>query len=242
MAKNTNLTKAAQNLFHDLEVDDNKLPLLTLKNVNLILPAIKQADNKVRDYVMELYSNPTEENITLIVRKIAIDNSTHTPTKDCAVLAHYIFDKTNKFFERLERGDIALVDDLCQYGFDNTGKRHKSLASKICRYLNEWIYDRDDYTINDLIVRTVLPYYLHKHKVDTNLWTKTVGKTIRRKDFETMSYEEFFACYKSLQQTIPGVSLRDLDSLIWYYYSQEGSQIDKVKNIIRQTKIKQINQ
>lgn len=236
MAKNSNLTKVALNIFPLLGYDENGLPLLTLKNVNLILPAIKQEEDKIRDYAMKLYANPTEDNITLIVRKIAIDNSTHTPTADCAVLAHYMFDKNNRFFERLESGDIALVDDLCQYGITVTGKRHKSLASKICRYLNEWIYGSDAYTINDLIVRTVLPYYLHRHDVDKSLWTKIVGNNIRRKDFEMMSYKEFFACYEGLHKTIQGVSLRDLDSLIWYYFSQEGSKIDLIKKIVRQTK------
>lgn len=235
MANNSNLSKAAQIIFPLLDLDANGMPLLTLKNVNQILPAIKQEDDKVRNSVLKLYANPTKENVELIVRKIAAANSTRTPKDGRNALAHYMFDKDNRFLERLESGEIALIDDLCQYGVIATGKRYKSLASKICRYLNEWIYDGDAYAINDSIVRTVLPYYLHCHGVDRSLWTKHVGNSTRIKNFELMSYKEFFDCYKSLQQTIQGVSLRDLDSLIWYYFSQVGFKINVIKNIIRHT-------
>ena len=73
-------------------------------------------------------------------------------------MVDYIVNPENKFWKRLEDGDVNLVDDLNPE--KNKASGPKSLCSKVCEYFCEMFFNKDNYYINDFVVRHVLPYYL----------------------------------------------------------------------------------
>ena len=60
--------------------------------------------------------------------------------------------------------------------------------------MNEWLYYEDSFTINDSVVRKVLPYYLAYYKIDKSLW---YGKNL-----DDLSYVEFFRLFNALKDLI----------------------------------------
>ena len=130
-------------------------------------------------------------------------------------LADFIL-KIDGFDERLAKGDPALVNIIAK----NTGAINLfSFASKYCTYHNVEIYERDDYSIFDGIVRKTLPQYI---------------KGISSNDSWRISYnyEEFNNCigeyldknnidYHRLTKIKPKVPISDTVEYCTWYYSEQ---------------------
>ena len=149
-----------------------------------------------------------------VINRIATENSTRTSKITMRILADYLSNPNNKFLERLSEGKPQLVDDLLNYLVKKGERRDKSLVSKICRYLNEWLYQKDDYTINDSVVRKILPYYLAYYKIDKTLW-----QTIKLDD---LSYVEFIGLFDLVNANVSELTRHQLDHLIWYAYKNDS--------------------
>lgn len=160
--------------------------------------------------VMYETNDYSKESFYNVINKIATENSTRTSKVVMSLLAEYCSNQNNRFLERLKEGNPQLVDDLLEHLVKNGERRDKSLASKICRYMNEWLYHEDSFTINDSVVRKVLPYYLAYYKIDKSLW---YGKTL-----DVLSYVEFFRLFNALKDLIPEMNRHELDHLMWYAY------------------------
>ena len=106
---------------------------------------------------------------------------------------------------RLAQGDPELV---CQIARCNGKVNFFSFASKYCTYHNVDVYERDDYSIFDSVVKDALPYYIPKlTKATVNDWR------------ETYNYAAFNDCIgKILDQNnihIP-YRRRKFDHFLWY--------------------------
>lgn len=118
-------------------------------------------------------------------------------------LAKLIVD-TKDFDDRIHQGDPELVNLIASNGKINLF----SFASKYCTYHNVEIYQRDDYSIFDGVVRKVLPHYikgLSKYQVDQ--WRKTVD------------YQAYNTCIgRLLDENHIDIPLRrrKIDHFLWY--------------------------
>lgn len=204
--------------FKDLESDEYFMVKLSKLNSCIVEECIA-ADPEYQftgKEIMKKYfsaSDYSEKAYFEIINRIATENSTRTPKETMICFASYCADKKNMFLERLESGDITLVDDLTNHVVISKERRDKSLASKLCRYLNEWLFGGCAYTINDSVVREVLPYYLAYYKIDYTLWYGL--------NFEKLSYVEFYNIFSALRNEINVLNNHQLDHLIWYSYKND---------------------
>ena len=156
-----------------------------------------------------------------IINRIATENSTRTSKKAMECMATYCANPENNFLGRIEAGDLYLVDELIRYLVLNGSRRDKSLASKLCRYLNEWLYGGCAYTINDSVVRAILPYYLAYYGIDRSLW--------QGKNFEELSYIEFYKIFSAVRDAAKVLNNHQLDHLIWYTYKNDSIRSEVAK-------------
>lgn len=154
---------------------------------------------------------PLHNDLNTIAMKIAVidvTNSTHLSQYKSKLslydLAKVILEIPN-FDERLANGDPELVNIIAR----NIGAVNMfSFASKYCTYHNVEIYERDDYSIFDGIVKNTLPYYvqgLTAHRIDK--WRVN------------LDYEAFNECVGNLLDEhnihIP-FRRRKFDHFLWY--------------------------
>lgn len=156
-----------------------------------------------------------------IIDRIAIENSTRTSNEAKTCLAAYCADPQNRFLDRVRSGDQNLVDALIQHLVQNGHRKEKSLASKICRYLNEWLDGGCAYTINDSVVRTILPYYLAYYKIDRKLW--------QGRDFDDLCYIAFYEIFSAVRDAVGELNNHQLDHLIWYAYKNDSIRRELAK-------------
>lgn len=174
--------------------------------------------------IMEQYFNAGDYSKAAyyaVINRIATENSTRTSKETMECLAAYCADFNNHFLDRLQNGDQELVDTILQHLVENNSRKDKSLASKVCRYLNEWIYGGFAYTINDSVVRAIMPYYLAYYNVDRKLWAG--------KNFEELSYIEFYGIFSALRAKVPELNNHQLDHLIWYAYKNDNIRSEVAK-------------
>ena len=142
-----------------------------------------------------LNAYPTNDDLNIIAMKIAIidvTNSTHLSLYKSQLslydLADFILN-IDGIDERLAKGDPSLVNIIAK----NTGAINLfSFASKYCTYHNVEIYERDDYSIFDGIVRKMLPKYvkgLSSNKIDSwrisysyERFNNCIGEFLDKKD------------------------------------------------------------
>lgn len=202
-----------------LEVDENYLITISVKNSEEVEKLIK-ADPKYhfsesKENFLKLWEEKNHkldlQDCYNVVKAIASENRTRTADKYSLIFAQYM--NSTDFFNRVIEGDIKLVDDMFKYVVDNKGRRDKSLASKICKYLNEWICNGNAYSINDHFVRDVLPYYLKKHGVDEKTWKGV--------NFESISYVSFVGYISALEEKVGCLNKNLIDHILWYGYRSD---------------------
>ena len=106
---------------------------------------------------------------------------------------------------RVSQGDPLLVSQLAE---SNGQINLFSFASKYCTYHNVEIYERDDYSIFDRVVKDALPYYIPK-------LTKSAIEEWRT----TCNYLAFNDCIEELldQKSIDiPFRRRKFDHFLWY--------------------------
>lgn len=159
---------------------------------------------------------------TALVRIIDLDNSTQVwrfHRQEFPKIIAYILEPSHNFISRLQRGDIALVDELkeCIQLTDI-----KSLPSKICKYTSEYMGFGDKYFINDYYIRSMLPFYLDYYQVDwKNICDKKALTQRTRREF--LSYSVLFKLLDALLNKVneleqEPLTRNELDHIIWYCY------------------------
>lgn len=206
----------------NLELDEFFLVKLNKYNSNIIEGALKEDPQYNKNIAKNAFDKSIKDNdfskeaYEEIIRGIASENSTRTPKKSISLLAIYLSDPKNDFLNRLNEGNPKLVDDIVFYLNKNHVRKDKSLASKICRYLNEWMFHKDDYTINDSIVRQVLPYYIVYYYGDEGFIEAWLLKE------DDLTYVEFFNIFEKVRSKVPELNRHELDHLLWYSYKNDN--------------------
>lgn len=160
------------------------------------------------------YSDPElKTKLKCVIRQIDTDNSTgewryHKESRISKVI-DYISNPENRFFERLDNGDISLPDDINNCA--NNGM--SSLASKICKYLHDYIYDKDAYFINDSYVRALALFYYELYLGKSHSIYSSINKMSK------INYRDLFSILEEIRiEVCPTLKRTDFDHIIWYSY------------------------
>ena len=229
-------TTTPPQLMH-LKLDKNFMPKLNEYNSKIVENCI--GDSKAKKTFLDSLDKAkyvfhfTNADVKEIITAIAAENKTRTPQKSIDMFAEFIMDTKNNFWDRLKAGCSTLPDDLYNYVKRKANRKEKSLASKICRYLNDWVYNQMHYTVNDSFARGVLPYYLSLYNVDKDEWSKKVGKGRILKTFEDdeKPYETFIIAFKQLSKKVSNLTIHQIDHLLWYCFSNDGIRFELAKGI-----------
>lgn len=209
-----------------LTKDEYLMVQLTKENSDIVEAciAVDPAYQSKGKAIMEGYFNAGDYSLEAyydIINRIATENYTRTSKETMECMAAYCADPAKKFLARIKEGDQELVDALLQHLVQNGSRKDKSLASKLCRYLNEWLFGGCAYTINDSVVRAILPYYLAYYKIDRRLW--------QGKNFEKLSYMEFYSIFSAVRDEVKVLNNHQLDHLIWYAYKNDSIRSEVAK-------------
>ena len=212
-----------------IDIDANYVVKINNHNSNIIENDINQNGsynsfftNKIYMYYLsinhEKFPKDDKTAITDLIRMIDLENSTNiwrykTKRPYITNMVDYIIGKNNNFWDRLEKGEPKLVDDL-KSASKATTEGPKSLASKICKYFSELFYKKDNYYINDTVVRHVLPYYLNYYGFDLSKKTKSY--------FEHLSYVDLYSYMKKIKEKVNNsLTKSNIDHIMWYCYRFE---------------------
>lgn len=207
------MTRYLQDLVeHGIDLDNNNLVELSRNNSDIVerLIPLKYRPNAKAcfdSYCVNGNFVMTQEAFRNVCYKINSDNSTRVSREHVNIFVDFIMNPEKNFLSRLESGDIKLVDEMDSYVRELTGRRYKSLASKICKYLNEFLYNRHDYYINDYFVRTMLPYYLNKYNIKHNL-----------NNIDNLTYKQLYDWLKKINSHCRDLNPSELDHIMWFCY------------------------
>lgn len=213
-----------------LTADEYLMVALTKQNSLIVEDCIAHdpAYQSKAESIMHSYfdhGDYSEEAYYAIINRIAVENSTRTSETSMRQLASYCAEPDNHFLDQLQTGVPELVDTLTNYLTTEGNRKDKSLCSKLCRYLNEWHFGACAYTINDSVVRAIMPYYLAYYKVDRALW--------QGKNFEELSYTAFYTIFSTLREYVPELNNHELDHLMWYSYKNDTIRREVAKALAK---------
>lgn len=124
------------------------------------------------------------------------------------------------FDERVENGDISLVNELSKWTKETFGKNLFSFISKYCLYHNVHCYDKDDFVIYD----SVLADHLFKY-ITAEDYKRITGKRLYKNSIkkykDTFNYEEYKKIIDfiiEMNQITVDKPHRKMDWFIWYQH------------------------
>lgn len=173
----------------------------------------------IYDYIFKLknvplYSDPDLKiKLKCVIRQIDTDNSTgewrfHKESRISKVI-DYISDSKNHFFESLKKGDIDLPDEINACADNGM----PSLSSKICKYLHEYIYNKDAYFINDSYIRALALFYYEHNFGKPHPVYNSINKMYK------INYKDLFSILEDVRiRACPTLKRNDFDHIIWYSY------------------------
>ena len=119
----------------------------------------------IEDVLKKYPNNKTIEDVACKIAVIDFTNSTNLHFFNLYTLAEII---TNINFDaKVAEGDVSLVSDI----ISKCPVKLYSFASKYCCYHNTFLYNRDDYSIYDSVVKKHLPEYATE-KLPASKWRK----------------------------------------------------------------------
>ena len=121
----------------------------------------------IEDVLKKYPNNKTIEDVACKIAVIDFTNSTNLRQNkiNLYTLAKII---TNINFDaKVAKGDVSLVSDI----ISRCPVKLYSFASKYCCYHNTFLYNRDDYSIYDSVVKKHLPEYATE-KLPASKWRK----------------------------------------------------------------------
>ena len=222
------LMKTTSNALIGLKTDENYLVLLNESNSveveRLILEDSSYHFDETKNKFLSIWKRKNhrlnQDDWFNVVKAIATENSTRSSDVNMRYFAEFMDNEENDFLGKLEIGDLELVDKMLNYVTDknNNRRKDKSLASKICKYLNEWIFNSTSYSINDSFVRKVIPYYLKKWEIPWPLG--------RKKNLDDASYVQFMSLITALEEKVPNLNKHQIDHILWYCYRSDPIRLE----------------
>lgn len=208
----------------ELSYGEYSIVLLTKENADIIENLIENDDSylpfskMIFDYLgVNKVKNNIDKALFMVAREIDRDNNTNVwrykkNRKSFYNMISYIMNPDNKFWARLESGDITLPDEIV----DKCGNNLKSLSSKICKYLCEFVYEKDNYYINDSYVRAMLLFYLDCYGIEHS----------KLKSIDTVNHLTYIELYGLLEKLHIArenrhndkITKSELDHIMWYCY------------------------
>ena len=157
------------------------------------------------------YSKFIYDDFIAIIREIDRDNKTNVWRYGNEVkikrVVDYMFDSKNNFFDELDKGDVDLPDKINNY----VGGGMKSLSSKICKYLSEYIFNKDNYYINDKYIRAMSLFYYEYYCKKSHSAFKNIS------DIDNLKYEELHKLLDVIRYAAnPSLLRSEFDHIIWY--------------------------
>ena len=195
--------------------DENSMLTLCMENFEIIRKEF-ESDELIYSEVKEIVEkdNYSKEDYKEIIRVIAAKNHTRTPANVCDELAGLAV-KSN-LLDGIKQGRTEIVDELIN-GLKT--RKERSLTSKVCRYLETWKAENKKFTINDTILRAVLPYYM-KQYCPTNCHIPS-----------DVSFKEYLGYCQDLLANCDIENLHELDYLLWYFYSKDSIRFEIIKHL-----------
>ncbi len=121
----------------------------------------------IEDVLKKYPNNKTIEDVACKIAVIDFTNSTNLHFFNLYTLAEIITSEKVDFDARVARGDVSLVSDI----ISRCPVKLYSFASKYCCYHNTFLYNRDDYSIYDSVVKKHLHEYATE-KLPASKWRK----------------------------------------------------------------------
>lgn len=119
----------------------------------------------IEDVLKKYPNNKTIEDVACKIAVIDFTNSTNLHFFNLYTLAEII--TSINFDARVAEGDVSLVSDIIK----ECHVKLYSFASKYCCYHNTFLYNRDDYSIYDSVVKKHLPEYATE-KLPASKWRR----------------------------------------------------------------------
>ena len=140
---------------------------LTCENLELVEKMI-EADPKygpeqklIESVLIRFPDNNDIEIVAMKIGVIDVTNSTrlfqYKQNISLYDIAELIVNRINDFNKRIEDGDITLISEISRKTKSLYNRNLFSFASKYCHYHNRFLYQNDDFSIYDTIVRKKLP-------------------------------------------------------------------------------------
>ena len=120
----------------------------------------------IEDVLKKYPNNKTIEDVACKIAVIDFTNSTNLHFSTNLYTLAEIITSIN-FDARVAGGDVSLVSDI----ISKCPVKLYSFASKYCCYHNTFLYNRDDYSIYDSVVKKHLPEYATE-KLPASKWRK----------------------------------------------------------------------
>jgi hypothetical protein len=157
----------------------------------------------------------TKESTRDVVRQLRTDSGIRIANDIVDKLVDYIVDHNNKFYDDLEKGNLELPEKLAKYAVKKPGRDLKTLVTIICKYLEEFVFHKDNFYVFERVLITMLPRYLSSYGVDEKLW---VGKKVG-----DLTYKEYYDIVHALHHARNNIhhgtlTKGELVHIIWYAY------------------------
>lgn len=164
-----------------------------------------------RSSVQNIQKALTRANLEKFVWQVAISNRIQGKSKQSKdAITDFILNQDATFYRRLKDGEWTLVEEMEK--FVSLKSRHEcSWCSKVCKYLQEYLFDGDSYYIYDNNVVGKLndyrKYYGLKRTVKTTIDVKVTAQW----------YENLCKSLDELKAKSPGLSRTEMDHILWGY-------------------------
>ena len=158
-------------------------------------------EDKALRWLFKTY--PKNTDLNQIILKIACLDSFYSTNLTMNAKIHEIAEKILrlKFDERVQRGDLSLVDELA-----NSAKtKIYSFASKYCSWHNWEVYEKDDFVIFDSLVRIKLKEFNESYE-----FAKFSGKGLKENYSKYKEILEKFRAEFKLE-----CDFKTLDKYLW---------------------------
>lgn len=162
----------------------------------------------------------TRANLEDFVWQVAISNSIQGKSKQSKdAIVDFIWNQGATFYIGLKKGDWTLVEEMEK--FVSLKSRHEcSWCSKVCKYLQEYLFEGDSYYIYDNNVVDKLNDYRDHYGLE-----RTKKKTIDAKK-TAQWYENLCESLDELKTKSSGLSRTEIDHILWGY---EKFKVDLVR-------------
>ena len=262
MEKNKLIEEVKGHLKNDTSIDeihkelDNYICLLTKRNASLVESCISvdpRYPNRMGKFIetLGIYQNGSsiDKIISVLDRNklekfiwiVASENSIQGKKP---IVKTYIADfilNTRNFYERLNNGDWILVEEMEKAVYQrNINNRHEcSWCSKVCKYLHEFLFNKDKYYIYDNNVKKRLNDY-RKYYGLAQVKKKDIELT--KNNLDVKWYQNFCNSLDELlnKRKMAGEVLTkiELDHILWGFtkypveVARKKSLIEKVNSAV----------